>query len=206
MQQPWFVAACILGAVGAGYLRTAFDSKPAEAQQDTTEQASVDMAELRAELRRLRSAVENRDGKSAARSAVDPSALEDGDSEGAAATPVDLSKYSGQEIERHDREVWRQFFGKLDGHFAGEGVDAAFAADSVPKLDQAVQSLPANLVTTHRVECRSDTCKTTLEHSGPLPLDMLMYFTKANGALGHYVDLSEHRSVVYSVRVTEPED
>ena len=36
--------------------------------------------------------------------------------------------------------------------------------------------------------------------------DVLMKFSEANGSLIHYLDTSDHRSVVYSTRPSDPED
>jgi hypothetical protein len=132
-----------------------------------------------------------------------PSAPADDDAEPERPTRRDYERMSSEEIAAFEKQDQRTRNELLDRRFDGQATDRNWSYATEQQLTTAIRGIPPiNDVRLASVQCRSDMCKTTLEHPDAQPVgDFIQAFVMSGMShLEHHFRYEEGRVLIYSLR------
>jgi hypothetical protein len=99
--------------------------------------------------------------------------------------------------QRARQELYRQ----LDERFDGQSVDRDWQRPTETKLLDALEAIGSEGTLWHKVECRSDICKTTIAHDldGPND-DLVSAFVAQRLPFEHHFRHEPRQTIIYTLR------
>ena len=119
-----------------------------------------------------------------------------------------IEELSDEQVAEQQKKLLAELYQNLETRFQGQTVDPGFRRATEGRLREAasgiaaLDALASARLTVESMECRSDTCKTTLRHQTPTlgPEAIQAFIVRSGTGLEQHFRYEEGRTIVYTVR------